>query len=243
MSAVVVTGAAQGIGAAIGERFARGGYTVFGVDLREDLMRERVQSWPGTHVAVGADVTDEDAMRDVCARAGQDGLAAFVANAGHAKAGTSVDYAREDWDKMLAVHVTGAFVGARQAVTAGAQSVVMVSSVNGATGFPGRTAYGAAKAGVAGLVRGLAVEWATRGVRVNAIAPGSIRTELSAEFIRRGVIDENEFLARIPMRRFGRPEEVAELAFFLGTPVSSYITGTVIPIDGGWLAQGIAAQE
>jgi NAD(P)-dependent dehydrogenase (short-subunit alcohol dehydrogenase family) len=247
MTAVVVTGAAQGIGAAIGARFARGGFTVLGVDLDEERMRQRAASWPGEHLAVCADVRDEEAMRAACARASElpGGLRAFVANAGHAQAGASVAYSRAAWEEMLAVHLTGAFLGARQAAEhmVGEGSIVMLSSVNGQTGFPGRSAYGAAKAGVAGLVRSLAVEWATRGVRVNAIAPGSVRTELSADFIRRGVIDENEFLDRIPMARFGEPEEVAELAFFLGTSLSSYITGTLIPVDGGWLAQGIAAHE
>lgn len=247
VSAVVVTGAAQGIGAAIGARFAGGGFTVLGVDRSDELLRQQVDSWPGQHVAVPADVTDEDAMRGVCSKAADvpGGLRVFVANAGHAQAGDSATYSRTAWEKMLAVHLTGAFLGTRHAVAHMPEggAAVLLSSVNGQAGFPGRAAYGAAKAGVAGLVRGLAVEWATRGVRVNAIAPGSVLTELSAEFIRSEVIDENQFLDRIPMRRFGKPEEVAELAFFLGTPLSSYITGTLVPIDGGWLAQGIAPRE
>lgn len=242
MSAVVVTGAARGLGAAIGERFAREGYEVFGVDLDGDALRERVDGWPGTHVACCADITDEAAVGEVCERAAAGGLQAFVANAGHARAGASMDYPLEQWHKMLDVHLTGFFIGARQAaarMSAGG-SIVVLSSINGQVGFPGRTAYGAAKAGVAGLVKGLATEWAANDVRVNAIAPGPIRTEMSAEFIRRGVIREQDFLGRVPLRRFGKPEEVAELAHFLGSPLSSYITGTVIPIDGGWTAQGTA---
>ncbi|GAA1203658.1 SDR family NAD(P)-dependent oxidoreductase [Prauserella alba] len=243
--AVVVTGAAQGIGAAIAARFAGAGHPVIGVDLDDDRLHDAVAGWPGRgHVAVTGDAASADDLAAACeqAAATPGGLGTFVANAGHAKAGDSLDYAAEDWDNLLRVHLTGAMVGAQQAAARmpSGGALVLMSSINGMRGFPRRTAYGAAKAGVAGLIRGLAAEWASRGIRVNGIAPGPIKTELSAEFIRRGVIDEREFLARVPMDRFGLPTEVAELAFFLGTPLASYITGTVVPIDGGWSVQGVA---
>ncbi len=243
---VVVTGAGRGIGAAIAARFAVAGHRVVGLDLDGDLLAAMAQRWPGEgHAAVAGDAADPAAVGEACDRAATapGGLRTFVANAGHARAGASDDYPATDWDAMLRVHLTGAMVGAQQAAARMTErgALVMMSSLNGLLGFPGRTAYGAAKAGIAGLVRGLAVEWAPRGLRVNAIAPGSITTELSTDFLRRGVIDERQFLDRIPMRRFGQVEEVAELAFFLGTPLSSYVTGAVVPIDGGWSAQGITA--
>jgi NAD(P)-dependent dehydrogenase (short-subunit alcohol dehydrogenase family) len=243
---VVVTGAGRGIGAAIAARFAVAGHRVVGLDLDGDRLAATAQRWAGEgHAAVAGDAADPAAVGEACDRAAAapGGLRTFVANAGHARAGASADYPATDWDAMLRVHLTGAMVGAQQAAARMTErgALVMMSSLNGLLGFPGRTAYGAAKAGTAGLVRGLAVEWAPRGLRVNAIAPGSITTELSTDFLRRGVIDERQFLDRIPMGRFGRVEEVAELAFFLGTPLSSYVTGAVVPIDGGWSAQGITA--
>ncbi|MFW0795897.1 SDR family oxidoreductase [Gordonia sp. CPCC 205515] len=240
--AAVVTGAGQGIGAAIAARFARDGFSVIGLDLDLDRVEKTAATWEGSgHHAVRGDAASPDDVGRACDLA--DGrLTTFVANAGFAKAGSSTDYPLEDWDAMLRVHLTGAMVGAQQAASRmpDGGALVMMSSLNGLFGFPGRTAYGAAKAGVAGLVRGLATEWAPQGIRVNAIAPGSVITELSRDFLRRGVINEQEFLNRIPMNRFGEPAEIAELAFFLGTPLASYITGVVVPIDGGWSAQGIA---
>ncbi|MFC4004751.1 SDR family NAD(P)-dependent oxidoreductase [Prauserella oleivorans] len=242
--AVVVTGAAHGIGAAIAARFADAGHPVVGLDLDGERLVATVSGWPGSgHRAVPGDAASPDDVARACDLAADTagGLGTLVANAGHAKAETSVDYPAADWDAMLRVHLTGAMVGAQQAVSrmrAGG-GLVLMSSLNGLLGFPRRTAYGAAKAGVAGLVRGLAAEWAQQGIRVNGIAPDPIATELSADFIRQGVIDEQAFLDRIPMNRFGRPAEVAELAYFLGTPLSAYITGVVVPIDGGWSAQGI----
>lgn len=239
--AVVVTGAAQGIGAAIARRFASAENRVIGLDLDSDRLSETIKTWPGSgHLSVRGDAASPDDVGRACDLA-EGHLATFVANAGFAKAGESTDYSLDDWNAMLRVHLTGAMVGAQESAVRmpDGGSIVMMSSLNGLFGFPGRTAYGAAKAGVAGLVRGLAAEWAPHGIRINAIAPGSIVTELSQDFIRRGVIREQDFLDRIPMDRFGRPDEVGELAFFLGTPASSYITGTTIPIDGGWAAQGI----
>ncbi|MCF8570209.1 SDR family oxidoreductase [Gordonia sp. HY002] len=237
----VVTGAAQGIGAAIGRRFAAAGHRVIGVDLNSDRMAGTITTWQGSgHRSVRGDAASPEDVGRACDLA-EGHLTTFVANAGFAKAGDSTDYSLDDWNAMLRVHLTGAMVGAQES---GARmpdggSIVMMSSLNGLLGFPRRTAYGAAKAGVAGLVRGLAAEWAPYGIRVNAIAPGSIVTELSQDFIRRGVIREQDFLDRIPMNRFGEPDEVAELAYFLGTPLSSYITGATVPIDGGWAARGI----
>lgn len=242
--AVVVTGAARGIGAAIATRFAEDGYTVIGVDRDGDGLKEVMTELPGAQAVVG-DVTDEAVMEAACERGAAHGLVALVANAGIARPGRSLDYPREAWDQILAVDLTAAFLGARAACRhmPGGGSIVMISSVNGHLGFGGRAAYCAAKAGVQGLVRSLAVEWAPLAVRVNAVSPGTIATEMQAKFLDSGYASAELFLSRIPMGRFGQPREIAEAVLFLCSPRSSYITGVVLPVDGGWLANGLPAED
>jgi NAD(P)-dependent dehydrogenase (short-subunit alcohol dehydrogenase family) len=241
--AVVVTGAARGIGAAIARRFAENGYMVVGVDRDGDQLHEALIELPGAEAVVG-DVTDEQVMEEACERGQARGLRAFVANAGIARPGRSVDFPVEVWDQLLAVHLTAAFLGARAACRRmpDGGSIVMISSVNGHLGFGGRAAYCAAKAGVQGLVRSLAVEWAPLGVRVNAVSPGTIATEMQAKFMQTGYASADLFLSRVPMGRFGQPSEIADAVYFLCSPRSSYITGVVLPVDGGWLANGLPSE-
>ncbi len=213
----MITGAARGIGAAIARRFAEDGYTVVGVDLDGDQLHKAMAAAKGE--AVTGDVTDEKLIEEACERGAAHGLRAFVANAGVARPGRSADFPMQIWNQLLAVHLTAAFLGARaacQRMPDGA--VVMISSVNGHLGFGGRAAYCAAKAGVQGLVRSLAVEWATQGVRVNAVSPGTIATEMQAKFMETGYASPEAFLSQIPMQRFGEPSEIADAVHFLCSP-------------------------
>lgn len=241
---VVITGAARGIGAAIASRFAADGNVVVGLDLDGDALRATIAALPGgPHEAVIGDAADEAVLEQASDLAVQHGgrLHAFVANAGIAQPGDSLEFPLDAWERMLSIHVTAAFLGARVACRRmpSGGAIVMISSVNGHIGFGGRAAYCAAKAGVQGLVRSLAVEWAERRVRVNAVSPGSIATEMSLAMMKSGYASAEAFCDRIPMRRLGRPEEIADAVAFLASERSSYITGVVLPVDGGWLAYGL----
>lgn len=241
--AVVVTGAARGIGAAIARRFAEAGARVVAVDLDGATLADTVAALPAATAVVG-DVRDEDVLEQACAAAAAGGpLRTFVANAGVTAPGDSLSYPVSDWDRLMSIHATGAFLGARTAVRhmTGPGSVVMISSVSGHQGFAARAAYCAAKAAVQGLVYSLAVEWAPRGVRVNAVSPGTVATAMQAEMMKAGFASPELYLSRIPMGRYGRPDEIADAVHYLSSTRASYITGVVLPVDGGWLAGGLPA--
>lgn len=247
VGAVVVTGAARGIGLSIAERFAADGRSVVGVDLDGDGLAAAIAGLPGAdHTAVVGDVVDEDVMESAFAAADErGGSGVFVANAGVARPGRSVDYPLDAWDQLMNVHVKAAFVGARVARRhmAPGGSIVMLSSVNGHVGMGGRAAYCAAKAGIQGLVRSLAVEWAPVPIRVNAVSPGSIATPMQVDFMKSGFASPEQFLDRIPLGRFGDPSEIANAVAFLGSDQSTYVTGVILPVDGGWLAYGLPGDE
>jgi NAD(P)-dependent dehydrogenase (short-subunit alcohol dehydrogenase family) len=241
----LVTGAADGIGWAIARRFAAAGCRVALADLAEERVRERAWELGREHIALSADVAEEAAVvrmvGDTLERLG--GLDMLVNNAGIGDPQRpTLEQDAATFDRILAVHLRGTFAASREAARAmtesGGGAILNLASIAGLTGLPRRNAYGAAKAGIVAMTRGMACEWAGHGIRVNAIAPGYVRTALVAKLEAEGRLDGARIRRRIPMGRLAEPEELAEAAWFLCSPAASYITGTVLGVDGGWMAFG-----
>lgn len=241
---VVVTGGAKGLGRGIADVLAADGYAVVVADLDEQAVGV-VRELGDGHDAVVGDVCDANVVEAACARAAElgDGLAAAVFNAGVISPGPSEDYDMAEWDRVLGVNLRGVFHGAqvaRRRLSEGG-AMVMLSSISASQGFAARASYCASKAGVDGLVRSLATEWATEGIRVNGVAPGVIETEMQREMIASGRASVAAYLDRVPMKRVGQPHDIGNAVSFLVSPRSAYITGVVLPVDGGWGAGGLPA--
>src|SRR4029079_8493302 len=162
---------------------------------------------------------------------------------GVAPAGPSETFSDADWDASVAVMQTGVFlcsqIVGRHMLERRSGSIVNISSINAFQAFPLRLAYCATKAAVLAMTEVLAIEWADRGVRVNAVAPGVTRTALVQKGIDGGVIDVDRYVARTPLHRFGEPDEIARAVLYLANDEDgSFVTGTTLRIDGGWSAQG-----
>ncbi|TYL46394.1 SDR family oxidoreductase [Nocardioides sp. BGMRC 2183] len=239
---VVVTGAAAGLGLGIVDVLVETGHAVVGLDRDPEVVDVLSARGEGHHAVVG-DATDESVLTEACERAAElgNGLLAVVLNAGVTSPGPSVDYPLEEWDRVLDVNLRGAFIGARVArpFLGASGSVVMLSSIVARQGFAARASYCASKAGVEGLVRSLAMEWGPDGIRVNAIAPGTIETEMQRQMIAAGRLSQGAALQRIPMARIGKPHDIGNAVEFLISRRSAYITGVVLPVDGGWAAGGL----
>lgn len=241
----IVTGGADGIGWATARRLADEIDHVVIVDLRAEVAQARATELGAAHWSFGADVASEQdvgAMATaVIERFGR--IDVLVNNAGVAERSVpTVEQSVDSFDRVLGVHLRGTFLVSREVgrvmLAQRSGSIVNIASIAAVAGIPERNAYGAAKAGIAAMTRSMACEWARRGIRVNAVAPGYVRTALVDTLERQGALNTAALLARTPMGRMAQPEEIAEVIAFLASPRASFVTGATLNADGGWLALG-----
>jgi 3-oxoacyl-[acyl-carrier protein] reductase len=239
---VVITGGARGIGDAIAGAFLADGARVVSIDLGDpDEPREGMRY-------VTADVASLDSVEavfaDIDAHEGR--VDVLVNNAGIQRIGLTDRFDPALWRQVIDVHLFGTFHCSRAALqrmlARRSGAIVSIASAAGVLAVPGRGPYSAAKGAISALTRVMAVEYAEVGIRVNAVAPGSVRTALVEQGIRDGSIVLEELLPEIPMRRQGTPDEVARVVRFLAGPDASYITGQTIVVDGGWTVQLMRAR-
>src|SRR6202453_3043927 len=234
----VVTGGAQGLGLAIAQRFVDEGARVVLGDVNLEATQSAAAQLGGDEdaIAVRCDVTSGDDV-DALLGAAVDRFGALdimINNAGITRDATMRKMTEEQFDQVIAVHLKGTWNGLRKAAAIMRENkrgtIVNMSSVSGKVGMIGQTNYSAAKAGIVGMTKAAAKELAYLGVRVNAIAPGLIRSAMTEAMPQR-IWDSK--VAEVPMGRAGEPDEVANVALFLASDLSSYITGTVLEITGG----------
>ena len=243
---VLITGAGSGIGKAAALRFNAEGYGVCLFDMNEEAIRQVAGELNPEHDAscIAGSVTDPGEM-SAAVGAAKDKfgtLDCLITSAGIVKVEPAVDADPENFRKTLEVNVLGSWFAAQAAgramIEQGHGSIVMIGSVYGVGGAPQRTAYCASKGAVHMLVQSLAVEWGPLGVRVNAVAPTGVRTPMVQDLIDRGIYNLKGVQARAPLGRLAEADEVAAACFFLAGEESRFTTGHVLPVDGGWLANG-----
>lgn len=241
----VITGAAQGIGAACAERLSQDGAAVALWDLddaRGEALAHRLRERGRRALYLHCDVADKGDVDAAVAATLQDlgHIDALVNNAGIFKAANFLDITEADWDAVIDVNLKGAFLvgqavartmAANPAGTGGA--IVNMSSVNGVMAIPTIASYNVSKGGVNQLTRVMALALADQGIRVNAVAPGTIATELAKNAVLGSEEARQRIMSRTPMKRLGEPHEIADVCAFLVSRASSYMTGAIVYVDGG----------
>jgi 2-deoxy-D-gluconate 3-dehydrogenase len=240
----VVTGARRGIGRAMARALAGAGADIVGISaqLEDDggAVRREVRELGREFTGIRADLADRRAVTDLAAQLRELDVDILVNNAGTIARAPAAEHGDEDWDRILAVNLSSQFVLSREVGRAmldrGHGKIIFTASLlsfQGGINIPG---YTAAKSGIAGLTRALSNEWAGRGVQVNAIAPGYIATD-NTEALRADPARYTAILDRIPAGRWGDADDLAGATVFLASAASDYVTGTILPVDGGWLGR------
>jgi NAD(P)-dependent dehydrogenase (short-subunit alcohol dehydrogenase family) len=237
MQCAVITGAAQGLGLVTARLFAEAGYRVVLTDVQP--LDQVLDTFDANSVsALSGDVASEPFVHELAAHvAALGGARVLVNNAGISMIRPAEETSLDEWNRMMAINLAGPFLLCRelgkQMLAAGNGAIVNVASVAGLGGVIHRAAYNTSKHGLIGLTRTLAAEWGGRGVRVNAVCPGWIKTEMDVKDMGSGAYTDDDIVNRVPMARFARPEDVAAAILFLARD-GQFVNGAALPVDGGW---------
>jgi NAD(P)-dependent dehydrogenase (short-subunit alcohol dehydrogenase family) len=243
----VVVGGTSGIGQTIGRGLAEAGANVIPTGRREDMVdaaAKEIEAIGRQSLRLSSDVLDRASLQAVLeAAVAKFGKVDILVNAaGRTKRTPFLDVEESEWNEIMETNLTGAYrvsqVFGRHMVERKYGRIINIASLGSFVGLFEVAAYGASKSGLASLTRTLAIEWARYGVCVNAIAPGVFRTAMNEKLLD-GTARGQEFLLRTPMRRFGKVEELVGSAIFLASEAASFVTGTVLQVDGGFLASGV----
>lgn len=244
MKVALVTGAAQGLGLATAALLAQRGFHVVATDIQPlEAALGPIRAAGATAVGVRGDISCEAFVRELAAGVASEhgALDVLVNNAGISCIARAQDTTAEQWQRVMSVNLFGPFLLCKylgaQMLERAAGSIINVASVAGLAGISHRSAYNASKHGLIGLTRTLAAEWGGRGVRVNAVCPAWIKTEMDVADQGSGAYSDRDIIDRVPQARFATPVDVAEaIAFLADTQRSGFINGTSLTVDGGWLA-------
>lgn len=227
----LVTGASRGIGLACAKALAAGGARVVLAARNIEKLEAAAAEIPGSSW-VRVDMASPESIKEAIAKAGK--IDILVNNAAITKDGLALRMKKDDWDAVLATNLTGAFLAIQQVMQPMMKErwgrIINISSIVGETGNPGQANYVASKAGLIGLTKSLAQEIASRNITVNAIAPGFIETDMTAALSEEL---KNNMLSHIPLKRFGKAEDIAAAVKFLASDDAGYITGAVLNVNGG----------
>ena len=242
MRVVLITGAAQGVGYATAKLFAEKQYHVVMTDLQLlDAQIDTLSALGGSISGLSGDISSEAFVTELAEKVAREHTAVdvLVNNAGISLICRAEDTSFDQWQHVMNINLTGPFLLCReigkQMLARRRGNIVNVASIAGLHGVIDRSAYNASKHGLIGLTRTLAAEWGSRGVRVNAVCPGWIKTEMDEADQGSGAYSDTDIINRVPMGRFAKPEDVARAIAFLAHD-DSFINGVSLPVDGGWVA-------
>ncbi len=236
----VITGGAGGIGRATADLLATAGARIAVIDVNAEAMASLPPAYDRYHADIGVEADVAAAIGAIAERSGR--IDILVNNAGFGARGPTEELTLERWQNVMAVTMTGSFLCAREAgrhmLAAGKGAIVNIASIMGMVGnaiYP-NLAYHTAKGAVVNMTRGLAVEWAPRGVRINAIAPTFVETQLTLPLLSDNAT-RSAILDATPMGKLAQPEDIAEAVLFLVSDMAAMVTGQILAVDGGWLAR------